>query len=69
MTNLKPCKYYLEIQITQNWQLGTIYLDQTEYIKCILQTFQMFDCKIIATPIEKRLILPTLNQDLPDTKL
>ena len=33
MTNLGPCRYYLGIQITQDCRLGTIHLNQTEYVK------------------------------------
>ena len=57
------------MQITQDWQLGTIHLDQTEYVKQILQAFQMTDCKLASTPMEQGLALPSLDQDSPDTKL
>ena len=33
MFNLGPCRYYLKTQITQDWRLGTIHLDQTKYVK------------------------------------
>ena len=36
MTDLRLRQYYLEIQITRNQLLGTIYLDQTKYVKQFL---------------------------------
>ena len=57
------------MQITLDWRLGTIHLDQTEYVKQILQAFQMTNCKPASTPTEQGLALPPLNQDPPDTKL
>ena len=69
MINLGPCKYYLGMQITQDQSSGTIQLDQTEYIKRILQTFQMTSSKPIVTPMEQELQLPPLDQDSLDTKL
>ena len=69
MTDLGPCRYYLGMQITQDWRLGTIHLDQTEYVKQILQAFQMTDCKPASTPMEQKLALPPLDQDPSNTKL
>ena len=57
------------MQITRNCQLGTIDLDQTEYVKQILEAFQMTDCKLAFMPMEQELALPPLDQDSLDTKL
>ena len=69
MINLGPRRYYLEMQITLDRTLGTICLDQTKYIKRILQTFQMTNSKPVAMPIEQGLQLPPLDQNPPNTKL
>ena len=61
MTNLGPCRYYLGMRITQDQKLGIICLDQTKYIKSILQTFQVTNSKPVAIPMEEGLFLPPFD--------
>jgi transposase InsO family protein len=53
MTDLGPCAYYLGIEVIRDREQGTITLCQTEYIKRVLETFGMADCRPVATPLEK----------------
>lgn len=53
---------YLEINILQQ-EDGTIALNQTAYIKRILDKFGMTDCKLVGTPVEMK---TTENQNKPE---
>ena len=61
MVDLKEIKYFLGIKITRNE--NEITLDQSAYIKTILEKFNMSQCNPISTPLETNLNYPALNSD------
>jgi hypothetical protein len=57
MKNLGLLHYCLGAEV---WQTNNhIFVSQTKYVKRLLESFKMADCKISSTPIEKGLKLPT----------
>ncbi len=65
MTDLKPCKQFLGIQITQDRSIKTIRLSQSDYLKKVLQEHGMEDSKPLATPMKEGLVLPALDKKTP----
>lgn len=57
MTDMGKADSFLGMQIEQNIENGTITVNQTQYLKRVLQKFGMQDCKPKSTPIEKGLHL------------
>ena len=53
MTDLNEIKLFVAIKIVRNEDKIT--LDQSAYIKTILDKFNMADCKAISTPLESKL--------------
>uniref|UniRef100_A0A803NDX7 Retrovirus-related Pol polyprotein from transposon TNT 1-94-like beta-barrel domain-containing protein n=1 Tax=Chenopodium quinoa TaxID=63459 RepID=A0A803NDX7_CHEQI len=51
MKDLGPAKNILGMQITRDKQRGTLQLSQLEYIKRVLQRFNMGDAKPVSTPL------------------
>ena len=51
MKDLGPAKKILGMQITRDKQSGTLQLSQSEYIKRVLQRFNMGDAKPVSTPL------------------
>lgn len=67
MTDIGKAETFLGMFIQQNIEDGTITLNQTQYLKKVLQKFGMSDCKSIATPIEVGLNLQKGNSsELPN---
>lgn len=61
MTDLNEIKLFLGIKITRHENVIT--LDQSAYIKSILNKFNMYDCKAVSTPMENKLNYEALNSD------
>lgn len=61
MTDLKDIKLFLGIRIMR--EENKITLDQSAYIRIILNKFNMADCKPISTPLESKLNYEELNSD------
>lgn len=61
MTDLKEIKLFLGIKITRH--ANEITLDQSVYIKTVLNKFNMHDCKPVKTPIENKLNYDALNSE------
>lgn len=51
MKDLGPAKKILGMQITRDKQKGTLQLSQVEYIKRVLQRFNMSNAKAVGTPL------------------
>lgn len=52
MKNLGPASSILGIRIIRNYELGTISIDQSHYIREVLRRFGMIDCNPVSTPLE-----------------
>ncbi len=52
MKDLGQLTYFLGIQVMRDRNKGTISLGQSKYIGEILNSFNMEDCKLVATPLE-----------------
>ena len=61
MTDLKDIKLFLGIRVLRSE--NKITLDQSAYIKTILDKFNMSDCKAVSTPLENKLNYRVLNSD------
>ena len=61
MTDLNEIKLFIGIKIVRYEKRIT--LDQSAYIKTILEKFKMADCKTISTPLESKLNYIALNSD------
>lgn len=59
MVDLKEIKLFLGIRIRRNKEILT--LDQSSYIKTVLNKFKMQDCNAVSTPLENRLDYKALN--------
>ncbi len=44
-------KYFLGKCVTQNFESGSIQVNQPAYIKSVLETFGMQNCKPVSTPV------------------
>ena len=66
MKDLGPCKKFLGIQVTRDRERQTLRLDQTEYLRKVLEDHHMDDSKPVATPMEQGLHLPPPDPGLPD---
>lgn len=69
MKDLGIVSHYLGINVKQNLQQGYIELDQSDYLKQILENHGMSECKSVSTPIEPNLddvalINPSENEKL-----
>jgi hypothetical protein len=63
MKDMGDIKYFLGMEIQRNIDLKTLWIGQPQYIKDTLESFQMQDCKPIATPEEVHLHLPRHTGD------
>lgn len=61
MSDLKEIKLFLGIKITRH--NDKITLDQSAYIKTVLNKFKMQDCKPVSTPLENKLNYEALNSE------
>ena len=61
MTDLDEIKFFIGIKIVRSE--NRISLDQSAYVKTILDRFKMADCKTISTPLESKLDYAALNSD------
>ena len=61
MVDLKDIKLFVGIKIERSD--NEITLDQSAYIKTILNKFNMYDCKAVSTPLENKLDYVALNSD------
>ncbi len=52
MKDLGQLTYFLGIQVMRDRNKGTISLGQSKYIGEILKSFNMENCKLVATPLE-----------------
>ena len=52
MTDAGPVVYYLSIEIVRDRPRRTIYLSQADYIKKVLQDFQMWETTEVRTPMD-----------------
>ncbi len=52
MKNLKELTYFFGIQVMRDHNKGTISLGQPKYIREILKSFDMDNCKPIVTPLK-----------------
>ena len=60
MKDLGPARTFIGLEIDRDRKNRTIHIHQTSYIRSILQTFGMQDCKNLSTPMEcKSLSTPT----------
>ena len=52
--------WYLGVSIHRDWEKGTIKLSQEQYVKDLLERFEMTDCNPVLTPMEvgQRLTIP-----------
>lgn len=55
--NLGKVKQCLGMRVNVDKQKGMITLDQEQYVDCLLNKFQMIDCKDVSTPIETKLTI------------
>lgn len=69
MKDLGIMSHYLGINIKQNVQQGYVELDQSDYLKQILQTHDMNECNSVSTPMEPDLDYNVLNNPGKDEKL
>lgn len=61
MTDLKDINYFLGIKVTR--YNDKILLDQSAYIKIVLNKFKMHDCNPVKTPLENKLNFEALNSN------
>lgn len=61
MTDLKDIKFFLGIKVERGNE--KISLDQSAYIKRVLEKFNMHDCKAVSTPLPSKLGYLALNSD------
>ena len=61
MTDLKDIKLFLGIKVERT--VNKIFLDQSAYIKKVLEKFKMSDCKAVSTPLPSKLNYFELNSD------
>lgn len=61
MTDLKEIKLFLGIKVTL--YTDRITLDQSSYIKTVLNKFNMYDSNPVSTPLENKLNYDALNSD------
>lgn len=61
MTDLNEINFFLGIKIDRSDD--TITLDQSAYIKTVLNKFNMYDCNPVNTPLETKLNYEALNSD------
>lgn len=54
MKDLGGISNYLGININQNLNLGTIEISQTRYLKNVLKTYGMLNCKPVSTPMDPK---------------
>lgn len=64
--NLGPIQNYLGIRVTRDRQKGILKLDQSVYIKKVLQRFGMSECKPVSTPMQTGLKLCNSDKPLND---
>lgn len=57
MKDLGVAKNILGFEISRDRQQGKLWLDQTAYIKQLLNRFNMLDCNAVSTPVDKNQIL------------
>lgn len=62
MVDLNEIKLFLGMRIIRNNNMLTI--DQTEYIKSLLDKFEMSDCNPVSTPFESKVDYSKLNDDV-----
>lgn len=63
MKDLGPVSYYLGISISQNTSEGILTLDQSNYLENVLKRFNMFDCKVISTPMDNKFDYNSLSKE------
>lgn len=52
MKDLGTAEHVLGIKITRDRNLGTISIDQSQYIQEVLERFGMADCAPVSTPVD-----------------
>lgn len=69
MKDLGVVKKYLGVDIKQNLFEGYTELSQVDYLKRVLQRFEMQDCKSMDTPIEYNVNLNLFKSNVCDSKM
>lgn len=64
MKDLGTASHVLGMRITRDWKLGTISIDQAQYIRDVLTKFNMSDCNPVRTPAD---VNQRLSRDLCPT--
>lgn len=62
MKDMGLASFYLGLNINQDLNNGTTTLDQSQYLKGILQKFNMLNCHDVATPMDQNLDLSKLKR-------
>ena len=63
-SNLGTASWILGIRVRHNLAKGTLFIDQSQYIKTILARFKMMDCTPVSTPLEAKAIFePAAAED------
>ena len=63
MMDAGPASWVLGMQVQVDTERGTISIDQSQYIRKVLQRFGMADCKPVATPLPEKAILQAASDD------
>ncbi|KAK9873685.1 hypothetical protein WA026_023685 [Henosepilachna vigintioctopunctata] len=64
--NLGEAKKCLGMNITRNYEKGTIVIDQKDYILQLLEKFNMSECKSVKTPLESKLEFDLTKENCKD---
>ena len=52
MRDLGPLKYFLGVNVIQNVEQGTVFINQATYIKSLLRKFEFTDAKPVKSPVD-----------------
>jgi hypothetical protein len=68
MKDLGELRWFLGMEVTRDRKAGTMKLSQAQYVKKILERFNMVECKEVATPLDPSVKLsksmsPTITQE------
>jgi hypothetical protein len=59
---------YLGIQVEQDLKKGVTKINQSEYLKGVLEHYNMLDCKPLSLPIDKNFKFSLLNRERSESK-
>jgi len=59
MTDLGPCTYYLGMSVRRDRPTRSLRLYQKGYIRKVLREFNIWECKLVLTPIDTNKLEPS----------